>query len=103
MKSAFLSSLGVIAILSAVVAAVGPGPSVLEYPAGTACRTWSDGGDVYLHVTNFTEVAVSGTVILNEIFEKLQCVGPRHPAEIDGRWIEIELPPRAAVTLRLGK
>lgn len=103
MKSAFLSLIGLIAMLSAVAAVVGPGPSVLEHPAGTACRTWSEGGDVYLHVTNFTEVAVSGTVALNEIFEKLRWVGPRHPAEIDGRWIEIELPPRAAVTLRLGK
>ena len=76
---------------------------VLDKPAGTSCRTWMKDGAVFLDIANRTGGTVSGTVELNEIFEKAINVSNRLPAEIDGRWIEIELPPGKAMTLRLGK
>ena len=83
--------------------AVKPGPCVLDAPAGTECRTWVESGKTFLEVVNRTERTVSGTVTLNEIYEKAINVSNRYSAEIDGRWIEIELPAGKSMTLRLGK
>ena len=80
-----------------------PGPIVLECPHGTVCKTWIDDAGTYLSVTNVTDVEISGTVTLNEIYEKAINVTNRYSAEIDGRWIEIELPAGKSMTLRLGK
>ena len=91
------------AAVFAVMATFMPGPVVLEYPAGTSCCTWREGDDIFLSVTNRSEVSVSGTIVLNEIFEKLRHVDGCCLAEIDGRWIQVEIPPRAAATMILGK
>lgn len=80
-----------------------PGPCVMDAPAGTECRTWMENGNTFLEVVNRTGRAVSGTVTLNEIYEKVINVTNRHSAEIDGRWIEIKLPAGESMTLRLGK
>lgn len=93
------------AFLSVVAAAetVRPGPVVLDSPVGTTCRTWVKDGFAYLHIANTTSKAVSGTVTLNEIFEKVINLTNRLHAEIDGRWIAVELTPGGEMTLRLGK
>ena len=80
-----------------------PGPCVMDAPAGTECRTWMENGNTFLEVVNRTGRTVSGTVTLNEIYEKVINVTNRYSAEIDGRWIEIELPAGKSMTLRLGK
>ena len=83
--------------------AAAPGPAVLESPVGTVCRTWVEGGATYLEVANQTKRDVSGTVTLNEIYEKAIVVKGDGSAEIDGRWIEVEIKPEAKLLLRLGK
>ena len=80
-----------------------PGPIVLECPHGTVCKTWIDDAGTYLSVTNVTDVEISGTVTLNEIYEKAFNRLNRLSVEIDGRWIEIKLPPKQGVLLSLGK
>ena len=80
-----------------------PGPAVLGHPYGTVCETWIDDSGTYLSVTNTTDVEISGTVTLNEIYEKAFNRTNRLPVEIDGRWIEIKLPPRCGALLLLGK
>ena len=80
-----------------------PGPAVLECPVGTVCRTWVENGQTFLEVVNETDRAVAGTVTLNEIYEKAINITNRLVAEIDGRWIEIDMPPKGRMTLRLGK
>jgi len=79
------------------------GPTVIDCPVGTECRTWMDGGVTYLKVVNRTNREVSGTVTLNEIYEKVIPVAGRPIAAIDGRWIEITLPAKGEMVLRLGK
>ena len=103
MKKILFPLFVVLALVSVAVTVRRPGPVVLERPIGTECETWMEGTDVFLSVTNVTEVEVSGTVTLNEIFEKVLNVSNRFRAEIDGRWIEIELPPKGGMLLRLGK
>ena len=103
MKKMLILLFAGLALVSVAVTLRRPGPVVLDRPAGTECETWMEGNDVFLSVTNVTPVAVSGTVTLNEIFEKVLNVSNRFRAEIDGRWIEIELPPKGGMLLRLGK
>jgi len=79
------------------------GPTVLDSPLGAVCRTWIENGATYLEVVNETDRMVAGTVELNEIYEKVLIVQGGRSAEIDGRWIEIELPARATLRVRLGK
>jgi len=79
------------------------GPAVLEAPLGTTCRTWMDGDETFLEVVNDTDRALSATVTLNEIYEKAIVLLGSGSAEIDGRWIEIELPPKDRMKVRLGK
>ena len=76
---------------------------VLDCPVGISCRPWMKDGKIYLDVSNSTPSRIAGTVELNEIFEKALNVSNRLPAEIDGRWIEIDMPPGRSMTLRLGK
>ena len=80
-----------------------PGPAVLEHPYGTVCETWIDDSGTYLSVTNTADVEVSGTITLNEIYEKAINRQNRLPVEIDGRWIEVKLPPKRGMLLLLGK
>ena len=80
-----------------------PGPTVIESPVGTECRTWMTDGVTYLKVVNTTDRAIAGTVTLNEIYEKVINLANRNAASIDGRWIEIKLPPKGEMMLRLGK
>ena len=80
-----------------------PGPTVLECPVGTVCRTWIEGGATYLEVVNETKRSVSGTVTLNEIYEKVIVMKGDGSAEIDGRWIEVEVKPEVRLLVRLGK
>ena len=103
MKKILLPLFLVLTLVSIAMSVRRPGPVVLERPAGTECETWLEGADVFLSVTNVTAVEVSGTVTLNEIFEKALNVSNRFFAEIDGRWIEIKLPPKCGMLLRLGK
>ena len=79
------------------------GPVVIECPVGMECNTWMDGGGTYLKVVNMTDRALSGTVTLNEIYEKVIPVAGRPIVSIDGRWIEVNLPPKGEMVLRLGK
>ena len=104
MKTAVLFLFAFLSVaLAAATETACPGPVVLDCPAGTACRTWMKDGVTYLHVANTTSKAVSGTVTLNEIYEKVINLTNRLPAEIDGRWIAVELTPGGEMTLRLGK
>ena len=97
--------LACIALVSAAFPALArrPGPAVLGHPHGTVCETWIDDSGTYLSVTNTADVEVAGTITLNEIYEKAINRQNRLPVEIDGRWIEIVLPPRRSVLLQLGK
>ena len=103
MKKMLILLFAGLALVSVAMTVRRPGPVVLDRPAGTECETWLEGNEVFLSVTNVTSVGVSGTVTLNEIFEKVLNVSNRFRAEIDGRWIEIELPPKGGMLLRLGK
>ena len=103
MKKMLILLFAGLALVSVAMTVRRPGPIVLDRPAGTECETWLEGNEVFLSVTNVTSVGVSGTVTLNEIFEKVLNVSNRFRAEIDGRWIEIELPPKGGMLLRLGK
>ena len=103
MKKMLILLFAGLALVSVAVTVRRPGPIVLDRPAGTECETWMEGNEVFLSVTNVTSVGVSGTVTLNEIFEKVLNVSNRFFAEIDGRWIEIKLPPKCGMLLRLGK
>lgn len=99
MKSILL----LLVVCASSVFASEPGPAVLECPVGTVCRTWVENGQTFLEVVNEADRAVAGTVTLNEIYEKAINVTNRFVAEIDGRWIEVVLPARGRMTLRLGK
>ena len=92
-----------LASLLSAAPAPSPGPAVLECPIGVTCRTWVDGGATYLEAVNGTKRSVSGTVTLNEIYEKAIVVKGAGSAEIDGRWIELELGPEVKLLVRLGK
>jgi len=105
MKMKTSIALACVALVSAAFSSVQrrPGPVVMECPYGTACETWIDNSGTYLSVTNTTDISISGTVTLNEIYEKAFNRLNRLPVSIDGRWIEIELPPRCGLILSLGK
>ena len=83
--------------------AVEPGPVVLDAPIGTACRTWVENGVTFLEIRNETGRSVSGTVTLNEIYEKAIVLSGGRSVDIDGRWIEVELPAHGVLLVRLGK
>lgn len=83
--------------------AVEPGPVVLESPVGTVCRSWVENGVTFLEIRNETGRSVSGTVTLNEIYEKAIVLSGGRSVDIDGRWIEVELPAHGVLLVRLGK
>ena len=101
----YIIVLACIVLVSAAFSALArrPGPVVLGHPYGTVCETWVDDSGTYLSVTNTADVEISGTITLNEIYEKALNRRNRLPVAIDGRWIEIVLPPRRSVLLLLGK
>lgn len=101
----YIIVLACIVLVSAAFSALArrPGPVVLGHPYGTVCETWVDDSGTYLSVTNTADVEISGTITLNEIYEKALNRQNRLPVAIDGRWIEIVLPPRRSVLLSLGK